>query len=77
MCLLAQPKRSLKNSNDGFRIIICRDAINGESPAFHAFMDQHQLASLIETILVPAILHGQPDGLHLSLAGRQAITRGE
>jgi hypothetical protein len=77
MCLLAQHKRIPKNSNDGFRIIIGRDAINGQSPAFHAFMDQHQLASLIETILVPAILHCQPDRFHLSLTGSQAVTRGE
>ncbi len=39
-------------------------------------MDQHHLASLIKLVLVPALFHGQPDGLHLPFARAESIARG-
>jgi hypothetical protein len=67
--LLTERQGLLKDGNDRFRVIVCRDAINRQSPTFQAFMDQHQLAALIQPILIPAMFHSQPDGFHLSLAG--------
>lgn len=53
---------------NGFRLIVCRDAIDGQDATFGTFMDQHQLASRLKPVLVPALLHGQPYGFHLPLA---------
>jgi len=75
--LITRQKGFAKDLHNGFRVIVSCDAIDRERFAFDAFMNQHQLASRIKPVLVPAPLHGQPDGLHLSLAGGQTVARGE
>jgi len=57
-------------------LVIGGDAVDGQGSALDTLMDQHQLASFIKPILVPAILHRQPDGLHLPLARRETVTCG-
>lgn len=69
-------KRGLKDCHDARRVVICSNAIHGERAAL-TLMDEHQLAAPIQPVLVPAMFHGQPDGLHLPLARTQTVTRGE
>jgi hypothetical protein len=75
MKFLAAYKRVVENCNNRFSIIIGRDAVDGQAPAFHTFMDEHQLAPPFTLILVPALFHGQPYGFHWSFARAQTITR--
>jgi len=67
-------QRGLKYSNHRGWVIVGGDAVDGQSSTFHAFMHEHQLASFIQLVLVPAILHGQSDWPHLPLAGGQPVT---
>jgi len=76
MEFVAMCKRFLENRNNRFSIIIGGNAVDGQSFAFNASMDQHQLASRFTLILVPALLHGQPDGFHRRLARGQTVTGG-
>lgn len=73
--LVAECQRFLENRENGIRIVIGCNAIDGQRFALDAFMDQHQLASRFTLILVPALFHGQPDGLHRRFARGQAIAR--
>jgi hypothetical protein len=75
MNLAAKLKRFLENRSNGPRIVIGRNAVDGQRFAFNAFMDQHQLALRLTLILVPALFHGQPYGFHRRFAGGQTITR--
>src|SRR5829696_4750531 len=63
MKLMTKPKRFLENRHDRSRVIICRDAVDGKRFTSSTFMHQHQLATRFTLILVPALLHRQPDGL--------------
>ena len=74
MLLLVIFQRILKDGYDGFGIVVSGDAVNGQGAAFNTFVDQHQFASRLKPVLVPALLQGQPDGFHLSLACGQPVT---
>jgi hypothetical protein len=63
-------KGFLENSPYHSGVIVCCDAIDGKSLAFHTFMDQHQLAARVTLVFIPALLHGQPDWFHWRLTGR-------
>ena len=63
----------MKHIHDGIRMVVRRDAVDRQGPALTALVDKHQLASGIQPVLVPALLHGQADGFHLPLASRQSI----
>ncbi|HSJ88597.1 MAG TPA: hypothetical protein VK909_15405 [Anaerolineales bacterium] len=63
----------MKYSQGGSGIVVGGDAIDGQSAAFHALVDQHQLTSFLQPVLIPAILCRQTDGFHLPLAGGQPI----
>jgi hypothetical protein len=75
--LITVQERIMENDQDGFRVIIRGDAIDGERGTFSALMDQHQLATRLQPVPVPALLHGQPDGPHLPLARGKTIARGK
>jgi hypothetical protein len=77
MDLVTERKRCLENLHDRLREVIGGDAINGQRFAFNAFVDQHQLASWFTLILVPALLHGQPDRFHRRFARGQTVPCGE
>jgi hypothetical protein len=64
----------MKDGHDGFRVIIGSNAINRQCFARHTFMDQHQLTARVALIFVPALLHGQSDGLHRRLARGQTVS---
>jgi hypothetical protein len=66
----------VKDGDDSRWIIIRRDSIDGQCITFNALMNQHQFASFLQPVFVPAIFHGQSNGFHLPFAGRQAIPRG-
>jgi hypothetical protein len=65
----------MENGKNGLRIVIGRNAIDGQGFAFDALMDQHQLAARFTLILVPALFHSQPAGLHRRLTRGQTIAR--
>jgi hypothetical protein len=75
MEFLTACKRFLENRNDGCRIVISRNTIDGHGFAFNTFMDQHQLASHLTLIFVPALFHGQPYGFHRRFARGQTVAR--
>ncbi len=69
LSLMIERKGFPKNRQDGLRVVVGSDAIDGQDLAFDTLMDQHQLAARLAPVFVPAWLHGQPDGLHRRLAG--------
>jgi hypothetical protein len=54
-------------------MVIRRDAVDRQSPALAAVVDEHQLASGPKPVFVPALFHCQADRSHLPLASGQTI----
>ena len=68
MNMMGQRLGPAEHLHDGIRMIVRCEAVDRQSPTLDALVDEHQLASGIKPVLVPAFLHCQSERFHLPFA---------